>query len=104
MDGGRTVAELLLDGQVIGTATVTRTPRQKSVPNLRGTGPVGSMRSASPVRGSATSMDLPKGSQPSFAFGPYEVELPSGQLSKGGTRVKIQDLPLRLLSVLAEKQ
>jgi len=48
-------------------------------------------------------MDLPKGPQPSFAFGPYEADLPSGELRKGGTRVKIQDLPLRLLSVLAEK-
>jgi hypothetical protein len=64
MDGGRTVAELLLDGQVIGTATVTRTPRQKSVPNSRGTGPGGSMRSASPVGDSATSVDLPKGLSP----------------------------------------
>jgi len=48
-------------------------------------------------------MDLPKGPQPSFAFGPYEADLPSGELRKGGTRVKIQDLPLRLLGVLAEK-
>jgi len=61
------------------------------------------MRLASPVGGLATSMDLPKGPQPSFAFGPYEADLPSGELRKGGTRVKIQDLPLRLLSVLAEK-
>jgi DNA-binding winged helix-turn-helix (wHTH) protein/tetratricopeptide (TPR) repeat protein len=48
-------------------------------------------------------MDLPAGSQPSFSFGPYEADLQSGQLRKGGSRVKIQDLPLRLLSVLAEK-
>ena len=61
------------------------------------------MRSTSPVTGIATYMDLPKGSQPSFAFGPYEADLPSGELRKGGTRVKIQDLPLRLLSVLAEQ-
>ncbi len=49
-------------------------------------------------------MDSSKGSQPSFSFGPYEADLPSGELRKGGTRVKIQDLPLRLLSVLAENQ
>lgn len=61
------------------------------------------MRSTSPLTGIATSMDLPKGSQPSFAFGPYEADLPSGELRKGSTRVKIQDLPLRLLGVLAEK-
>ncbi len=48
-------------------------------------------------------MDSSKGFQPSFAFGPYEADLLSGELRKGGTRVKIQDLPLRLLSVLVEK-
>ncbi len=44
-----------------------------------------------------------KGSQPRFAFGPYEVDLRAGELRKGGTRVKIQDLPLRLLGMLAER-
>src|SRR5580658_727159 len=48
-------------------------------------------------------MHSSKGSQPSFVFGPYEADLPSGELCKNGTRIKIQDLPLRLLSVLAEK-
>jgi Tol biopolymer transport system component/DNA-binding winged helix-turn-helix (wHTH) protein len=47
-------------------------------------------------------MDSPIRSQPSFAFGPYEADLPSGELRKNGTRIKIQDLPLRLMSVLAE--
>jgi Tol biopolymer transport system component/DNA-binding winged helix-turn-helix (wHTH) protein len=47
-------------------------------------------------------MDLPKGSSPSFAFGPYEADLPSGELRKNGFPIKIQDLPLRLMSVLAE--
>ena len=47
-------------------------------------------------------MDSPIGSQPSFAFGPYQADLPAGQLRKNGSRIKIQDLPLRLLSVLAE--
>ena len=70
---------------------------------MRRAGPGGSMRSASPVTGLTTSMDSLKGPQPSFAFGPYEADLPSGELRKGGTRVKIQDLPLRLLIVLAEK-
>ena len=49
-------------------------------------------------------MDSSKGSQPTFSFGPYEADLPSGELRKGGIRVKIQDLPLRLLGVLAENQ
>ena len=48
-------------------------------------------------------MDSPKGSLPSFSFGPYEADLPSGELRKNGSLIKIQDLPLRLLSVLAEK-
>ncbi len=48
-------------------------------------------------------MDSPNGSQPSFSFGPYEADLSSGELRKNGFHVKIQDLPLRLLSALAEK-
>ncbi len=47
-------------------------------------------------------MDSSKGSQPSIAFGPYEADLQSGELRKNGSRIKIQDLPLRLLNVLAE--
>lgn len=47
-------------------------------------------------------MDSSKVSQPSLAFGPYEADLHSGELRKNGTRIKIQDLPLRLLCVLAE--
>jgi len=39
----------------------------------------------------------------SFAFGPYEADLRAGELRKGGTRIKIQDLPLRLLGILAER-
>jgi eukaryotic-like serine/threonine-protein kinase len=62
-----------------------------------------SIRFASPIKGLTTSMDSSKESQPSFAFGPYEADLSSGELRKGGSRVKIQDLPLRLLGVLAEK-
>jgi Tol biopolymer transport system component/DNA-binding winged helix-turn-helix (wHTH) protein len=65
-------------------------------------GPGGSIRFASPVTGLTISMDSSKGSQPSFAFGPYEADLPSGELRKNGFRIKIQDLPFRLMSVLAE--
>jgi DNA-binding winged helix-turn-helix (wHTH) protein/tetratricopeptide (TPR) repeat protein len=60
------------------------------------------MRFASQVKSSSTFMDSSKVSQPSLAFGPYEADLHSGELRKNGTRVKIQDLPLRLLCVLAE--
>lgn len=48
-------------------------------------------------------MDSPKGDQPPFAFGPYEADLRAGELRKGNTRIKIQDLPLRLLAMLVEK-
>ncbi|MGC2718371.1 MAG: winged helix-turn-helix domain-containing protein [Candidatus Acidiferrales bacterium] len=47
-------------------------------------------------------MDSSEGPLPSFAFGPYKADLASRELRKGGARVKIQDLPLRLLSLLAE--
>jgi DNA-binding winged helix-turn-helix (wHTH) protein len=49
-----------------------------------------------------TSMDSSKGFQPPFVFGPYEADISSGELRKNGSRAKIQDLPLRLLGVLAE--
>jgi eukaryotic-like serine/threonine-protein kinase len=74
----------------------------QSVPNLRQVRPGVSIRFASPANGLSDSMDSPIGSQPSFAFGPYQADLPAGQLRKNGSRIKIQDLPLRLLSVLAE--
>ena len=48
-------------------------------------------------------MDSPKGSVSSFAFGPYEADLAAGELRKDGARVKIQDLPLRLMGLLAER-
>lgn len=38
----------------------------------------------------------------SFVFGPYEADLDSAELRKGGVRIKIQDLPFRLLGLLIE--
>ena len=61
------------------------------------------MPDTSPIEGMATPMDSPKGFLSSFAFGPFEADLASGELRKDGARVKIQDLPLRLMSLLAEK-
>jgi DNA-binding winged helix-turn-helix (wHTH) protein/tetratricopeptide (TPR) repeat protein len=61
------------------------------------------MQITSPIKGVTTPMDSPKGSLSSFTFGPYEADLASGELRKDGARVKIQDLPLRLMSLLAEK-
>jgi eukaryotic-like serine/threonine-protein kinase len=48
-------------------------------------------------------MDSRSRGEVSFAFGPYEADLSSSELRKNGVRIKIQDLPLRLLAVLAEK-
>lgn len=35
-----------------------------------------------------------------FSFGPYRADLRSGELWKGATRVKLQDLPFRILTAL----
>jgi DNA-binding winged helix-turn-helix (wHTH) protein/tetratricopeptide (TPR) repeat protein len=69
---------------------------------LRPAGPGVSIRFASPSKGATNSMDSPNGSSPSFSFGPYQADLASGELRKNGSRIRIQDLPLRLLSALAE--
>src|SRR5271169_659042 len=106
MDGVRTVAELLLDSQVVVPAPVARSLSPFGA-TLRSAGPDASIlprvrRPTVRVAPSINAMDSPIGSQPSFTFGPYEADLPSGELRKNGTRIKIQDLPLRLMSVLAE--
>jgi eukaryotic-like serine/threonine-protein kinase len=101
-----TPSVLLLNSSRTANFLVQRQLRIRSAtisPNLRTTGPGARIRFASPLKGSTNSMDLPKGSPPSFAFGPYEADLLSGELRKNGARIKIQDLPLRLLGVLAEK-
>jgi DNA-binding winged helix-turn-helix (wHTH) protein/tetratricopeptide (TPR) repeat protein len=61
------------------------------------------MRIKSPIAGSTIPMDSSKVFQPTFAFGPYEADLSCRELRKSGIRIKIQDLPLRLLSILAER-
>lgn len=43
------------------------------------------------------------GRQPTFVFGPYVADFLSRELRKGGLRIKIQDMPLRLLGLLAER-
>lgn len=37
-------------------------------------------------------------------FGPFQVDLDSGELSKNGTRIRLQEKSVRVLSVLAERQ
>src|ERR1035441_882402 len=43
----------------------------------------------------------PKG--PCYRFGPFELDLGEGALSRNGTRLKLQDLPYRLLVMLVER-
>jgi len=43
----------------------------------------------------------PKG--PCYHFGPFELDPGEGALSRNGTRVKLQDLPYRLLVMLLER-
>jgi eukaryotic-like serine/threonine-protein kinase len=38
-----------------------------------------------------------------YRFGPYELDLAEGTLSRSGNRVKLQDLPYRLLVMLVER-
>lgn len=42
-------------------------------------------------------------SPPNLKFGPYVVDLHSGELRKGGSKLRMQEKPLRLLAALAEQ-
>jgi TolB-like protein len=41
---------------------------------------------------------------PTLRFGPFLADLRTGELRKGGTRVRLQEKPLHLLAALAERQ
>ncbi len=43
-------------------------------------------------------------SQPVIKFGPYLVDMRAGELRKNGTRIRLQEKPLRVLAALAEQQ
>ena len=43
----------------------------------------------------------PKGVR--YRFGPFELDPAQGRLSRNGSRIKLQDLPLRLLVLLVER-
>ena len=47
------------------------------------------------------SSSAPKGAR--YRFGPFELDPAQGRLSRSGSRVKLQDLPLRLLVLLVER-
>src|SRR5579863_4458794 len=43
-------------------------------------------------------------SSPMLKFGPYLVDLAAGELRKNGSRIRLQEKPLRVLALLAERQ
>lgn len=47
--------------------------------------------------------ELMAGPSPRIRFGPYAVDVRSGELWKSNTRLKVQDLPFKVLSLLLER-
>jgi eukaryotic-like serine/threonine-protein kinase len=43
-------------------------------------------------------------SSPMLKFGPYLVDLAAGEMRKNGSRIRLQEKPLRVLALLAERQ
>src|SRR5579863_4732535 len=43
-------------------------------------------------------------SSPMLKFGPYLVDLAAGEVRKNGSRIRLQEKPLRVLALLAERQ
>ena len=43
-------------------------------------------------------------SSPMLKFGPYLVDLAAGEIRKNGSRIRLQEKPLRVLALLAERQ
>src|SRR5208282_3261271 len=41
---------------------------------------------------------------PMLKFGPYLVDLAAGEVRKNGSRIRLQEKPLRVLAALAERQ
>ena len=48
-------------------------------------------------------IDAPSSATRIVRFGPFELDLRSGELRKNGSRVALQDQPLQILSVLLER-
>ncbi len=43
-------------------------------------------------------------SPPTLKFGPFIVDLAAGEVPKNGSRIRLQEKPLRVLMLLAERQ
>ncbi len=48
-------------------------------------------------------MPIPTENRPRYRFGPFELDPSEGKLSRNGSKVKLQDLPYRLLMMLVER-
>ena len=48
-------------------------------------------------------MPIPGSTEFKYRFGPFELDPREGSLSRNGNRVKLQDLPYRLLVMLVER-
>src|ERR1700691_1982145 len=53
--------------------------------------------------GNSSNMDSPTSTPGSARFGPYEVDVRSGEVRKFGTRIKLGEQPLRILMLLLER-
>ena len=69
----------------------------------RGAGRFPVIRFAAPPRRAARTMSSPAPKSVRYRFGPFELDPAQGRLSRSGSRVKLQDLPLRLLVLLVER-
>src|SRR5271166_5417622 len=52
--------------------------------------------------GKGTQMEQVPG-PPKLKFGPFVVDLAAGEIRKNGTRIRLQEKPLRVLAILAER-
>jgi Tol biopolymer transport system component/DNA-binding winged helix-turn-helix (wHTH) protein len=98
MYGGKFSSVVSLTGQPSDNNKVTPV----SLTRLPSTGPMlDCAQSLAFLNG--TSMEQAP-SSPMLKFGPYLVDLAAGQVRKNGSRIRLQEKPLRVLALLAERQ
>jgi DNA-binding winged helix-turn-helix (wHTH) protein/tetratricopeptide (TPR) repeat protein len=98
MYGGRSSSVVSLtwqssDNRDVTLALLTRLQRADSVLDSR----------ESPGSPEGIFME-PAPSSPMLKFGPYLVDLAAGEVRKNGSRIRLQEKPLRVLALLAERQ
>jgi DNA-binding winged helix-turn-helix (wHTH) protein/tetratricopeptide (TPR) repeat protein len=98
MYGGKSSSVVSLTRQLSDNREVTVAPLTR----LRGTGSVLDSRK-SPAYLQGTLIEQAP-SSPMLKFGPYLVDLAAGEVRKNGSRIRLQEKPLRVLALLAERQ